>query len=80
MWGATHSRGLNRSVEETRRRLLGEQTAIGSLDVQLDLARLALPRVNVRATPPHDQALINNTYNSLVLRFSVFVQKHQMLS
>lgn len=71
MWGATHSRGLNKSVEETRGRLLGEQTAIGSLDVQLDLARLAPPRVNVRATPPHDQAPINNTCNSGVEIFSV---------
>lgn len=59
---------------------LGEGAATGSLGVQLDLARPAPHIVNLHATPPYDLALINDTYNSLVLRFSVFVQKHQLLS
>lgn len=59
---------------------LGEETAIGSLGVQLDLARPATHIVNVHAAPSYDLALISDTYNSLVLRFSVFVQKHQLLS
>lgn len=61
-------------------RRLGEGAAIGSLGLQLDLARLAPHIVNVHATPSYDLELINDTYNSLVLRFSVFVQKHQLLS
>lgn len=61
-------------------RRLGEGAAIGSLGLQLDLARLAPHIVNVHAAPSYDLELINDTYNSLVLRFSVFVQKHQLLS
>lgn len=87
VWGATHNRGLNRSMDINAGKASWGGDSSRTLPstpldlwAELGLAGWLLHVVNTQSTPSHDQALIDNTCIYPVLSFSVFVQKHQMLS
>lgn len=78
--------GFKQIKGRTSRGLLGEGAAIGSCSAPpaghagWDWPGSFHCIVTRTPLPFRDRAPINNTCNYLVLRFSVFVQKHQMLS